>query len=162
MPLANRIAGAAHTFNQNSVFLKKSVEDLSDEEWRKRPNDSSNHMLWIVCHMAWARTMLLKRLGNDWSTTWMPLFARGAKCADTPECPSPADAMKAWEESCAQLAAAMESATQEKLNTAVTQGPPTADGKISGVVDFMAYHETYHLGQVGFLRTWLGHPGAMG
>jgi uncharacterized damage-inducible protein DinB len=162
MPLSNRIAGAAYCFNQNSGVLKRSLEGLSVEEWRKRPNDSSNHVLWIVCHMAWARTLLLKRLGNDWTMPWMPLFARGQKCADTPECPSPEEAMKAWDTSCAELAAALEGASEEMLNTPVTQGPPTADGKMSGMVDFMAYHETYHVGQLAYLRAWLGKPGAMG
>jgi hypothetical protein len=30
------------------------------------------------------------------------------------------------------------------------------------MVDFMAYHETYHVGQLAYLRAWLGKPGAMG
>ena len=26
-------------------------------------------------------------------------------------------------------------------------GPPSADGKLTGIVNFMALHETYHVGQ---------------
>jgi uncharacterized damage-inducible protein DinB len=70
--------------------------------------------------------------------------------------------MGAWSESSARLKAAMESASAELLATPVTQGPPSADGKLSGVVNFMAYHETYHLGQLAYVRSLLGHPGAMG
>ncbi len=41
-------------------------------------------------------------------------------------------------------------------------GPPSADGKLSGTVNFMALHETYHVGQVAYVRSFLGHAGVMG
>jgi hypothetical protein len=56
----------------------------------------------------------------------------------------------------------MEAASEETLNVPVTQGPPTADGKLSGVVHFLAFHETYHVGQAAYVRSWLGHSGIMG
>ncbi len=30
------------------------------------------------------------------------------------------------------------------------------------MVNFMAIHETYHLGQASYLRSWLGHKGMTG
>jgi len=39
---------------------------------------------------------------------------------------------------------------------------PSFDGKISGSVAFLAFHETYHVGQAAYLRTWLGHEGVAG
>jgi hypothetical protein len=68
----------------------------------------------------------------------------------------------AWEESSERLKASLESATPELLETPVTKGPPSHDGKESDVVNFLAYHETYHIGQASYLRGWLGHPGVMG
>jgi hypothetical protein len=35
-------------------------------------------------------------------------------------------------------------------------GPPSFDGKVSGLVAFLAFHETYHVGQVSYLKKWLG------
>ena len=70
--------------------------------------------------------------------------------------------MLAWDESCARLGAAMESVSEEALAAPATSGPPSADGKVSGIVNFLAYHETYHIGQASYLRGWLGHPGVMG
>lgn len=158
----SRIEHAAQSFNQNSSFLKQSVDGLTDEEWLRRPNDDSNHMLWIVGHLAWARTMLLARLNAPWTTQWMGLYARGKPCVDGADCPSPQTAMEGWNESCSRLNAAMEAASDELLSTPVTQGPPTADGKLSGVLDFLAFHETYHIGQLAYLRCWLGRSGPMG
>jgi uncharacterized damage-inducible protein DinB len=39
---------------------------------------------------------------------------------------------------------------------------PSADGTLGGVINFLAYHDTYHTGQVAFLRGWLGHEGVAG
>ena len=158
----SRIAHAAHSYTQNASFLNQAVAGLSDDEWLRRPNDHSNHLLWIVGHVAWARTMLLARLGAPWTMAGMDLYARGKPCVDGPDCPSPKLAMQAWNESCPKLSAAMEAASDELLNTPMTQGPPTADGMLSGVVDFLAFHETYHVGQIAYLRSWLGRGGPMG
>jgi uncharacterized damage-inducible protein DinB len=162
MPISSRIATAAVDFNRNADFLKQAVDGLSDDEWVRRPNEHTNHMQWIVCHVAWARTNLLKRLGAEWTTPWMPLYGRGAKCVDSAECPSPAAALEAWNETCSRLNAALESATEDALDVPITQGPPTADGKLSGVVHFLAFHETYHVGQAAYIRSWLGRSGVMG
>ena len=71
--------------------------------------------------------------------------------------------MEAWDESCTRLNAALEAASDELLDTPAPQpGPPSADGKLSGVVNFMALHETYHVGQASYIRSWLGKPGVMG
>lgn len=163
MPISNRILVGAQSFNQNAAFLKQTVADLSEEEWLQRPNDHTNHMLWLVGHVAWARTMLLRRLGSEWTTDWLHLYARGTKCVASPDCPSPCVVLEAWDETCPRLNAALEAATEELLDMpAPKPGPPSVDGKLSGTVNFMAYHETYHIGQVAYLRAWLGRTGVMG
>lgn len=163
MSLSPRLAVASQSFNLNSSFLKQGLAGLSDEEWLKRPGDCCNNLLWVVGHVAWARTVLLKRLGAEWSEPWMHLYARGKKCVDSPEAPTPKAVLEAWDESCIRLNAAMESATEELLDTPAPQpGPPSADGKLCGTVNFMALHETYHVGQAAYLRAWLGKPGVMG
>jgi hypothetical protein len=158
----SRLAHAANNFKHNNSFLKQGVAGLSDDEWVRRPNDHSNHLLWIVGHVAWARTMLLTRLDAPWTTPWMGLYARGKACVDGADCPSPEAAMDAWGEIGSRLDAAMNAASEQLLDTPATQGPPSADGKLSGIVDFLAFHETYHVGQIAYVRSWLGHGGPMG
>jgi uncharacterized damage-inducible protein DinB len=162
MPVPSSIAVAAVSYNQNADFLKKNVAGLSDEEWISRPTGSANHLLWIVGHICWARSALLKRMGEEWSKPWFSLFVRGAKLDESAAYPTPAEAMAAWDESSARLNAAMESVSEELLAAPSTQGPPSADGRVSGVVNFLAYHETYHVGQASYLRSCLGYPGVMG
>jgi uncharacterized damage-inducible protein DinB len=163
MPVPAVIATAASEYSFNNGFLDKMVSDLAPEDWLRRPQDSSNHVAWIVGHMVWARKQLLRRLGTDWSAPWLGLFARGEKLDSSAAYPSSDALLAAWRDVGAVLANTLENVSEESLAKPAAQpGPPSADGKESGVVSFLAWHETYHLGQISCLRGWLGHKGIMG
>jgi hypothetical protein len=163
MALSPRLTVASQNFNTNASFLKQGLAGLNDADWLTRPNDHSNHILWIVGHLAWSRSMVLGRLGDKWTKPWMCLYARGAKCVESQDAPTPAEMMEAWEESCSRLHAALEAASDDMLDAPAPQpGPPSADGRLCGTVNFMALHETYHVGQAAYVRSWLGKPGVMG
>lgn len=157
MQIATQIANAAASYRQNAAMLDKSVAGLSADEWRTRPNDHSNAMLWIVGHIVWARSRSLQFLGSSWTRPWLPLFARGAKLVDSPEYPTPEEVVLAWKDVGACLTSALESADAETLSAPAPEKSPSFDGKISGMVSFLAFHETYHVGQAAYLRRWLGH-----
>lgn len=156
------IVAAAQNYQFNDKFLADTVKDLSEEEWRRRPNDSTNNVAWIVGHVIWARKMLLRRLGTDWSQPWFDGFARGARLDDGGSGPSTEELLSVWKESSAVLNTTFENVAEDLLSQPATQGPPSADGKVSGIVNFLAIHETYHVGQASYLRSWLGHKGIMG
>jgi hypothetical protein len=163
MPLSPRLEVASQSFNLNASFLKQGLAGLTDEDWLKRPTEHSNNILFIVGHMTWSRAMVLARLGDQWMQPWMGLYARGQKCVDSADAPSPTAVMEAWNESCGRLEKALECATDELLDTpAARPGPPSADGKLSGTINFMALHETYHVGQAAYVRACLGKAGVMG
>lgn len=163
MALSPLLTVASQNFNTNSTFLKQGLQGLNDEDWCKQPNEHCNSILWIVGHVTWARAMVLARLGDKWTLPWMPLYARGSKCVDSPDAPSPKALMEAWDESGTRLKTAMENASEDLLNSPAPQpGPPSADGKLTGTINFMALHETYHVGQAAYIRSFLGKPGVMG
>lgn len=157
------VAQAFEDYRWNNGFLLNTVKDLSPEEWRKRPTECSNHIAWIVGHVTWARMRLLERLGVEWSAPWLGMFARGVKLDQTAEYPAPGVMMAAWKEVGEVLLKALENAPHEALaKDASPPSPPTADGKISGVIRFLAWHETYHVGQISLVACLLGHKGLMG
>ncbi|MGA3345052.1 MAG: DinB family protein [Terracidiphilus sp.] len=162
MPIPSQIANAANSFQLNADLFKKSTDGLTAEEWLRRPNDKSNHILWIFGHVIWARGVVLKFLGSEYSQPWFPLFARGAKLDEAAVYPTPEEATAAWQEVSAQLATAMEGVSEDVLSKQGPPGIPSPDGKVSGVVNFLAHHETYHVGQTAYLRSWLGHGGIVG
>lgn len=163
MPVPAVIAAAAENFRFNNGFLVRTVSELSDEEWLRQPGPNSNHVAWIVGHIIFCRNAVLSRLGHEWSRPWLSKFARGVKLEEAAPYPSPRELMEAWHQVSTLLDTTLQNISQETLDQpAPNPGPPSADGKFSGFVNFMALHETYHGGQIGYLCTWLGHKGPMG
>jgi uncharacterized damage-inducible protein DinB len=162
MPVPAVIAAAAKNYQMNTDMLAKMVDDLSPEEWLLHPDGASNHVAWIVGHVVWTRERLLSRIGTEWSQPWLDLFGRGSKCGEDVTYPSKETLLEAWRESSTVLDHALENVTDEFLAELSVKGPPSTEGKQSGVVNFLAIHETYHLGQISYLRGWLGHKGFMG
>jgi len=163
MPVAPQITAAAAMFRQNDSLLPKAFEGMTAEEWNRRPNETTNSLLWEVGHMAWARERTLHFIGVDRSTPSLNEFARGKGCADTSKYPSPEELVEAWKEVSGVLTAALEAATVEMLSAPPpAQAPPSIDGTVGGIVSFMAYHETYHFGQAAYISRWLGHASLMG
>jgi uncharacterized damage-inducible protein DinB len=162
MPIPAVIATAAENYRFNSKSLEQAVSDLSPEEWLKRPDGKLNHMAWIVGHLAYCRGRVLHFIGVVWGQQELEIFGRGKKLLEDSAYPSPESLLDTWSESGHALAAALEAVPEDLLAQPATQGPPSLDGKISGIVSFMAIHETYHLGQASYLRGWLGHKSLMG
>lgn len=162
MPIPAVIATAAENYRFNSKTLKEIVSDLSPEEWLMRPDGRLNHMAWIMGHLAYCRGRMLHFLGVEWGQSELAIFGRGKKLLEDSAYPSSESMLNTWSESGQALTAALESVSEDLLAQPATQGPPSLDGKISGMVSFMAIHETLHLGQASYLRVWLGHKSLMG
>lgn len=163
MPVPAVIANAARDFRYNDDFLANMVQDIPHNDWFKQPNSTSNHIAWIVGHVIWTRSRLLAKLGTEWSAPWLNLCARGAKLEDAANYPKSDEMIAAWREVSSVLANTLENIPEEALaQPATPPGPPSPDGKISGIVQFLAWHETYHIGQASYVRGWLGHKGLMG
>lgn len=163
MPVPAQIATAAAMFRHNDATLPKCFTGVTAEQWIRRPNETSNSLLWELGHVTWARGRTLHVLGVDWSKPWLGEFGRGKSALEVAQYPSPEEAVAAWKEVSAVLTASLESATSEALSAPRPEkGPPSLDETLGGVVGFMAYHETYHVGQAAYVSRWLGHAQIMG
>jgi uncharacterized damage-inducible protein DinB len=162
MPVAPEIICAVGGFRLNAGWLEKSIADLTPDEWKACPCESANSVYWILGHLVWSRAFALGLLGKPWSRPWLPLFGRGAKPADAGVYPSAEEVVEAWREVKPALDAALESITSEALAAAWTEKAPSFDGRLSGFIGFMATHESYHVGQLAYLRRWLGRDAVAG
>ena len=76
------------------------------------------------------------------------------------EYPPAEEVRKAWADVSSELPKSLASASPELLEK--PHDKPTFDGKLGGFIAFLAFHETYHVGQVGYLRKWLGFGSLVG
>jgi len=162
MPVASQIDTAAHIYSQDANMITKSFDGLTVGEWTRRPNSTSNSMLWVVGHTIWARSIVLKILGVQWTRPWLALFARGAAVVEDSLYPEPEELALCWDEISAALTSALQNASIEVLSAPSAEKSPSFDGTVGGMVSFLAFHDAYHAGQAAYLRRWLGCEGVAG
>lgn len=143
-------------FKANENIFQRTIKDVPDDKWLTQAGDTSNHLLWITGHMLVTRAIVPKMMGENWSAPWEELFKRGAKPVSPDQYPSPAELRQAWDEVSEKMHAAFASAKPEALSAPAKEGAPTLDGTMAGTVGFLCLHETYHVGQLGYLHKWLG------
>jgi uncharacterized damage-inducible protein DinB len=142
-------------FKTSSDLVTKAISDIPPDQWTRQPGDGSNHLLWILGHMVWARGNALRTLGSSWSAPWAKQFARGTARGETSQYPAVDEVAKAWGKASEELATILPQVAPDLWNQ--PHDKPTFDGKVAGFIAFLAFHETYHVGQLGYLRKWLGY-----
>jgi hypothetical protein len=152
----------ANQFKFNNGIYERTVRGIPPEQWLIQPSPESNHLLWVVGHAAVSRAVALRLLGGGWSAPWQNLFSRGQKKVDDGQYPSVAEVQQAWNEISGRLMSAFATASPKLMDKPVEKGKPSTDGTVGGTVAFLCLHESYHLGQTGLIRKWLGHGQALG
>lgn len=140
----------------------KAIGDILPEQWFLRPGNDSNHVMWVAGHLVVSRGAVLKPLGAEWDVPWSSLFTREAKLAADDRYPPIEEIRSAWDDVSAKMLASLDDAPADVLAKQAPQEPPSFDGTIGGLVAFFAFHETYHVGQVSYLRKWLGYGQSVG
>jgi hypothetical protein len=152
----------AGMYKANTDIVTKAIADVSLEDWVRKPGDDSNHLLWVFGHLVVHRGHALKLLGGQWDASWAQLFARGAQRVNDDEYPSTEELKTAWQQVSADLATALGNPPADRLANDAPPGFPSFDGKVSGNVAVLAFHDAYHAGQVSYLRKWLGYGQTVG
>ena len=149
-------------FKTNTDLVKKTIDEIDAESWFRTPGDDSNHLMWVLGHLVWSRSNVLKILNEQIEIPSPSLFARGSQVTQPDEYPSVEEMKRAWDEVSQKLSATLAAGPTDRLDKPASSGPPSFDGKVSGNIAFFAFHETYHVGQLSYLRKWLGFGQAVG
>jgi len=161
MPAATELTTAAFIFKRNQEMLAKAIDGLTAEQWNARPQGTCNSAQWLLGHIVWARSRALKLVGFTWTKPWLDLFARGSKPSETSQYPSVDEMLDAWQDLCSTFPATLEAIPQDVLTASVQQPSPSFDGTVGGMVSFLSMHESYHVGQLVYVRRILVGEGAL-
>jgi hypothetical protein len=151
----------SQTFAGNQWLLGRAVDGFTWADWR-REVPGANPPRWIVGHLAWARRGMLRQLAVDLPTLpWEEHFRRGSRQDAAPAALGGDELMAAFRATDAPLIQRLRA-----LDAAALAGPapaPTPSGEttLAGWLRFAGWHETYHIGQVGLWRRWLGKAGVI-
>ena len=160
--MGNDLTHVESMFKANTTIVTKAIADVPTGDWFRKPGDDSNHLMWVVGHLIVHRGHALKLMGHQWDASWATLFARGAERVADDEYPSSEEMKTAFEQVSSDLATAMTNPPADLLAKDAPSGFPSFDGKVSGNIALLAFHDSYHAGQVSYLRKWLGHGRTVG
>lgn len=156
------LSAAAGMYKVNSMLLLKSLEDMKSSDLTVRPNNAANSMHFIMGHMTVTRYELLKLLGGGEMPSWSKLFDRGVDPNAAAEYPGIEEIIQSWKTVDQKLAERLENATEAQLQRKAPFKPPTHEDTILGTINFLAFHETYHTGQLAYIRRLLGYTQLVG
>ncbi len=148
-------------FSINEELVPQALEGLSHDELWRAPSSHNNAMLWVAGHVAQTRALVLQMLGQPLDTGWGNLFDRGAKVgrpSDYPSGPEIVDKMRAINP---RLREALSALTSEQLAQPASLGIPGLNN-LGDELAFFALHESYHVGQLAYIRKSLGYAGMVG
>jgi uncharacterized damage-inducible protein DinB len=152
------IAPIAMTFLFNDDLVFRALEGLTHEELWRAPTARNNAMLWVAGHVAQTRATVLRLLGEPFDTGWGDLFERGAKVSDVKQYPERDEIERVMGNVAARLQAKLAS-----LEDGFLAGPQTMDLRnattMADQLAFFALHDSYHVGQMAYIRKSLGYPG---
>lgn len=152
----------AFIFAANDSLAERSFQGVAEADLWKRPTPQSNPMLWIFGHMADTRVRLLKILGDDFDPGWGDIFARGAALQDTAGYPSREKINEVSREVNRRLFAALGAMTDAGVSRPATRSFTNAVQTVGDQASFLTMHDTYHVGQLAYVRKALGLPGVVG
>jgi hypothetical protein len=154
---------ATGTFALTGKLVDDAIGGIPTTQWLERPAPESNHVLWIIGHLAATRSLVLHALGDRRDPMKLdPLFAGGIPLQEDAAYPPPAVVIDAWREMSIRVDRVLQAASPAELQRPSPEGVPTFNGLVSGALAACVFHESYHVGQLGYLTRWLGHGPLLG
>lgn len=147
------------TYALNQAILARCLDGFAGGDWTTA--DAQGHTaLWVVGHLATCRQLVLEAAGaRPPAATWTVAFAKGTRPAAVPRDLDPQPIAADLQASGGTLAAALRALPAEALGRSTGKSWPNGSDTLLGMVGFFAWHESYHLGQLGLLRRMVGKPG---
>ena len=148
-------------FKINNSLVHRGFEGLTDDEAWQQIDGKGNPIAWIIGHVTETRGQMLGLIGAPWDAGWGGKFKRGGELYDRFAYPTRGEIEEKFTETHGRMRAAFATLSAESL---AAPSPASLAGAktVADLLAFFAFHEAYHLGQVGFIRKQFGHTSHAG
>lgn len=156
--MSQQILPIRETFRFNSELVSLALGDLEPEDAVRRLKDGAGSSIaYLVGHVSSSRYGVLKTLGRESDNPYKELYGAGVGASDGSAYPPLQEIAAGWQRTADKLDAALAALTDEDALRPSSESFPTADRTLRGQLAFIAWHESYHVGQLGLLRTEMGY-----
>lgn len=154
--MINTLAPLVRTFDLNTRLFLNAVENVDDKIATSRPNENTNHMAFVACHLVDARHYLGNTVGHESNSPFKALEgARGID--DIEEFPSVDEIRSAWKAISEKVSPHLTTLGDADLEKESERPFPIEAGNtILGAITFLLEHDSFHIGQLGLLRRFFG------
>jgi uncharacterized damage-inducible protein DinB len=156
-----RVAPLVEILRTNTRLFLNCLRDVDDAAGTTRVSDRTNHLTFIAVHLVDARDYLLGSLGGE---RVAPFAAYGLDAVSSIDevgaLPPLLEVVAAWEEVSRRLTDRIAVLDGAVWDAEAPTRFPVDDPTTLGMLAFLMQHDSYHLGQLAFLRKHLGF-GAM-
>jgi uncharacterized damage-inducible protein DinB len=142
----------------NTDLLLNCLDGLSDEEAVQRLEGGGNTLAFLAAHLTDTRHFLANRLGHPLANPLSRYLAEASSIEDIVEWPTLAEQREWWRVVSRHLCDVVGGRTAEELSRPNVHRFPMRDATELGLIAFLVQHDSYHVGQMGFLRRQLGKP----
>lgn len=142
----------------NTDLLLNCLDGLSDEEALRRLPGGGNSIAFLAAHLTDSRHYLAQRLGHPLANPLSRFLAEASSIEDIVEWPSLEEQREWWLGISRHLGDVLAARTDEDLRRTDVHRFPMSDSTELTLISFLSQHDSYHLGQIAFLRRQLGKP----
>lgn len=139
------------SFQMQTAFFGKSIDGISEESATKIINKDVNHIAWIAGHIVSCRYMLCGMMGLQVTEPYPEIFGNLKGIQEATDYPPLSSLLETLNEVTEQLIKKLSEMDEEELHK------EAFGGRLIDIILFFAYHEAYHIGQIGMLRKALGY-----
>ncbi len=142
--------------NLNTRLFLNCLDDVDDATAARRPSAASNSLGFIACHLLDARCFLARYLALDVENPYQDLFDSVSGIDELDELPAIDGVRATWRHVSAALAQRLPTLTRAELTRESKERFPVDDPSVLGGIAFLLGHESFHIGQLAFLRKHYG------
>ena len=152
----NALVPLVRTLDLNTRLFLNALDGVDDNIATSRPNESTNHIAFIACHLVEARHYLGNTVGHERSSPFKALEgARGID--DIQEFPTVDEIRSAWKVISERLSSHLATLGDADLEKELERPFPIEAGNTTlAAITFLIEHDSFHIGQLGFLRRFFG------
>jgi len=151
-----QLAPLAAILDLNTDLLLNTLDGVKEGEGRTRLPGGGNSLVFLAAHLTDTRHFLADRIGQPLANPVALYLADARTIDDIVEWPSLDEVRDAWCAVSAHVRTALAGMSAAELARPNTDRFPLFDGTRLGMIAFLVQHDSYHVGQMAFLRRQLG------
>lgn len=149
------IIGLANILKLNERLFINALENITHEQAKERLTEHNNPINWLSNHILWGRYKILELLGKtEHKNPYMGLFENFRPYDEDIKLNQIEYIKEEWSKVAILINEALETVTEERLAEEAKSVTPIGISTIFGSLSFLVWHESYHLGQVAFLKKY--------